>query len=438
MAKEEERLLKAMSRKPGAPTGVRTARHSVAVAPGPGSGLHGYSAPRYPASGTASPSASSTVHHPASPPVNTSEPGTPVKTASFSSPSSPLNPNVVSPPSRSIDSIKGDLQKKAVTNEQPIRSNSRMQNTHHNEKVDELVMKKRTLQGTIASTKRDIEEVRAEIAKLKSKEADLIALLERREQGLHQLVAQIEELEVSSEKDRQAADLKRQEQERLARLNHEAELRRREEEEERKRQLHQQQVQMQHQNVVNSTYQPELPSPASPVRGAFVSDSEDAEARRIAEEEERLLRAMQRQKGGARTSYVRTTPVHVPSAARTDSQQEQQQRMEEQRRREEQKRKEEESQLLQQYASQSGVSHTFRSPPIYDYDAQITFTADFTQWREVPVASEIDKDFTYSITLPVPPGVHFYRFRAGGKWEVNKAQPTGVAPTGDLMNKVEV
>jgi hypothetical protein len=84
-----------------------------------------------------------------------------------------------------------------------------------------------------------------------------------------------------------------------------------------------------------------------------------------------------------------------------------------------------------------GVTKIFVSPQIYDFEAEVKFFADFTNWEEIPITTQMDNNFTYSVTWKVSPGVHFYLFKINGKIEINKHLPTGLAPNGQLMNKVD-
>jgi len=49
--------------------------------------------------------------------------------------------------------------------------------------MDNLQMKKRTILGTMATGRRELEEVRNEITKLKAKEAELVSVLEKKGTG---------------------------------------------------------------------------------------------------------------------------------------------------------------------------------------------------------------------------------------------------------------
>jgi chromosome segregation ATPase len=105
--------------------------------------------------------------------------------------------------------------------------------SQHSVEIENLQMKKRTLLGTIVSTRRDLDEVRNEIAKLKAKESELVALLEKREQSVQQLTQEIEQLEQRGH----AEDSKRKEEEKARRAREEIEKRRKEEEEEERRKI---------------------------------------------------------------------------------------------------------------------------------------------------------------------------------------------------------
>jgi len=64
---------------------------------------------------------------------------------------------------------------------EPPSSSSSMASPHSSRfEIENLHMKKRTVLGTITSGRRDLEEVRNEIAKLTAKEAELVTLLEKK------------------------------------------------------------------------------------------------------------------------------------------------------------------------------------------------------------------------------------------------------------------
>jgi len=113
---------------------------------------------------------------------------------------------------------------------------------------------------------------------------------------------------------------------------------------------------------------------------------------------------------------------------------------------EENKKKGEEQRLNQEKELQQRIAHlqhtggvtkTFISTQIYDFDADVKFIADFTNWEEIPITTPMDNNFTFSVTWKVAPGFHFFIFKINGKSEINRSLPTGLAPNGQLMNKVE-
>jgi len=180
-------------------------------------------------------------------------------------------------------------------------------------------------------------------------------------------------------------------------------------------------------------------------------------------EELRLMRAMSRKPGAAGTNnrasmynppVAKAVPQAKPQQEPAWKEQERSRETERlARATEDNRRKEEERRVTLDLQNQARISeeqhiaaiqsrggdlHTFTSPTIYDFEADVKICGDFTDWREVPITSEMDKNFSYSIALPVNRGLHFYRFKVAGKWDVNRNLPTGVAPTGELMNKVDI
>jgi len=114
---------------------------------------------------------------------------------------------------------------------------------------------------------------------------------------------------------------------------------------------------------------------------------------------------------------------------------------EEKRRREEEERAARERELQERIVhlqAPGGTRKTFISPQIYDFDAEVKFVADFTNWEEIPITTSMDNNFTYSVTWSVTPGVHFFLFKINGKTEINKNMATALAPNGQLMNKVDI
>jgi len=287
-------------------------------------------------------------------------------------------------------------------------------------------MKKRTLLGTIVSTRRDLDEVRNEIAKLKAKESELVALLEKREQSVQQLTQEIEQLEQRNYAD----DAKRKEDEKAKRIKAEIEQRKREEEEEERKKIEEEEKKILNPQPV---YIPRVLSSDN-----ILQDDDGVNA-----EEQRIMRAMSRpQKTGGGSAMPQRTSGYRPAASAVK------QIPEEERRRiaEENKRKEEENRLAQERSLKDRIAHLqveggvpkrFISPQVYDFDADVRFCADFTKFEDIPINTPIDNNFTHSVNWSVSPGLHFYVFKINGKAEINKNIPTGLAPNGQLMNKIE-
>jgi len=160
-------------------------------------------------------------------------------------------------------------------------------------------------------------------------------------------------------------------------------------------------------------------------------------------EELRIMRAMSRPgKGAAPTAERRASSVKQSSAVSKPAMSE----ADKQRIAEENKKKENENRAAQERDLQERVAHlqhpggvkkTFISAQVYDFDAEVKFIADFTNFEEIPITTAMDNNFTFSVTWQVKPGFHFYLFKINGKTEINKHLPTGLAPNGSLMNKIE-
>jgi len=379
-------------------------------------------------------------------------------------------------------------------------SNHERHVSQHADQIEQLQLKKRTVLGTMTSTKRELDDLRSEIAKLKSKEAELVSLLEKRESSVQQLTQQIEELEnaqrgveegrrkVEEEKARylreeierrkkeEEEERKKREEEDRKRREEEAERRKKEEELERKRREEEEKkLTTIDEDALNRTskqsvsaYIAPIKQPVSPSYNRAPSN-EQLPNEGMNAEESRILRAMSRAKSGTalgstvttgRTSSYRpaepktvTSPKQpAPEPAWKEQERireaERQTRVAEDNRRKEEERraildqqskaKQTEQQRIMEIQQRGGKLCKFSSPVVYDIDVDVKICGDFTDWQEIPITSEIDGNFQYTISLPVSPGVHFYRFKIGNKWDVNKNLPTGVAPTGDVMNKVDV
>jgi len=274
--------------------------------------------------------------------------------------------------------------------------------------------------GTISTTRRDLEEVRSEIAKLKNRETELVSLLEKREQSVQQLTQEIEEIE----KKDYTEEIRRKEEEKAKRLKEEVERRRQEEvlEEERKK------TDEADKKVLNpqTVYSP---------RSDEVINQDGLNA-----EEERIMRAMSRPGKTGMIGTGRVSNVKPVAAKPAMSEAERQRIAEENRRKEDEQRVQQEKELQQRIAHlqvAGGVKKTFVSSQVYDFDAEVKFISDFTNFEEIPITTSIDNNFTYSVTWSVKPGPHFYLFKINGKTEINKHIPTGLAPNGSLMNKVD-
>jgi myosin heavy subunit len=292
--------------------------------------------------------------------------------------------------------------------------------------IESLQLKKRTILGTIATTRRDLDEVRAEIAKLKNKEAELVSLLEKREQSVHQLTQEVEELE-KKEREQVADVQKHKDEEKARRQREEIERRRQEDVEEERRRLEQEEK-----KLLN-------PQPVYSPR----SYEEEADVDGLNAEEQRIMRAMSRPgKGGAvgagRVSNIK--PAAAAPAKPAMSEAEKQRIAEENKKKEEEQRIQQEKDLQQRIAHlqvPGGVKKTFISAQVYDFDADVKFLSDFTHFEEIPITTPMDNNFTFSVSWTVSPGPHFYLFKINGKAEINKNLPTGLAPNGLLMNKVD-
>jgi hypothetical protein len=314
---------------------------------------------------------------------------------------------------------------KAVAQEKPKAVNFQAPSAPQNSaEIENLQLKKRTLLGTIVSTRRDLEDVRNEIAKLKSKESELVSLLEKREQSVQQLTQDIEQLEHRNS----AEDSRRKEEEKTRRIKEEIASRKKEEEEEERRRIEEEEK-----KILNP----------QPVYAPRVASSENLQDDGVNAEELRLMRAMSRpQKAGGQSTMPQRTSGYRPAASAVK------QIPEEERRRmaEENKRKEEENRVAQEQRLKERVAHLqheggiakkFISPQVYDFDADVRFCADFTQFEDIPITTPIDNNFTHSVNWNVSPGLHFYVFKINGKAEINKNIPTGLAPNGQLMNKID-
>jgi len=102
------------------------------------------------------------------------------------------------------------------------------------------------------------------------------------------------------------------------------------------------------------------------------------------------------------------------------------------------KEKKEAEDLQKSLVARGGVAKTFVCEGLYDFDATVTICGSLTGGKEIPVPLDTTA-MEFKITLPVPPGIHFYRFKVDGKWNVDKKKPTGLDPTlSELSNKIEV
>ena len=63
------------------------------------------------------------------------------------------------------------------------------------------------------------------------------------------------------------------------------------------------------------------------------------------------------------------------------------------------------------------VMHTFRFvPPAGTPTVPVSVAGDFNSWSAAPNPMTRDADGSYSVTVPVPPGVHHYKIVDDGKW----------------------
>jgi len=86
----------------------------------------------------------------------------------------------------------------------------------------------------------------------------------------------------------------------------------------------------------------------------------------------------------------------------------------------------------------SGIPTTFVCDGIMDFDATVHFCGTLTGGKEVLVPLD-ENSMEFKITLPAPPGVHYYRFKVYNKWQIDKTKPTGIDPIlADLANKIEI
>jgi len=342
----------------------------------------------------------------------------------------PTHSNEPSAPTPSFSQKQPIASKPATEKPKPvpaITSLSANQSASRSAEIEALQLKKRTILGTIGTTRRDLEEVRSEIAKLKSKETELVSLLEKRDQAVQQLNQDIEDLE----KKDHSEELRRQEDAKAKRVAAEVERRRQDEIDEERKKLDEQE---------GRNFNPQ---PIYSPRGGE-EDAKDLDG--LTAEEQRIMRAMSRPgKGGtagATTGGGRAS-ISKPSSAVSKpavNEAEKQRIAEENRRKDEEQRAHQERDLQQRIAhlqTPGGVRKTFISSQCYDFDAEVKFVADFTNFEEIPITTPIDNNFTYSVTWSVKPGPHFYLFKINGKTEINKNLATGLAPNGSLMNKVD-
>jgi len=244
--------------------------------------------------------------------------------------------------------------------------------------------------------------------------------------AIQQINQEIENLE---QKD-YTEDLRRKEEEKTKRVNAEVERRRKEEEGDERKKIEEAEAEK---KILN-------PQPLYSPRANEEEQNEDG----LNAEELRIMRAMSRPGKGAapptttgRASSVKqSSAVSKPAMSDADKQR----IAEENRKKEEESRASHEKDLQQRIAhlqQPGGVKKTFVSSQVYDFDADIKFIADFTNFEEIPITTSIDNNFTYTVTWNVNPGFHFYLFKINGKTEINKNIPTGLAPNGSLMNKIE-
>jgi len=216
--------------------------------------------------------------------------------------------------------------------------------------IEALQLKKRTILGNIGTTRRELEEVRVEIAKLKSKEAELVSLLEKRDQAVQQLNQDIDDL---VQKDH-SEEIRRQDDAKAKRIAAEVERRRQEEIEDERKKLDE------------SEGRNFNPQPIYSPRGG----EEDAtEQDGLTAEEQRLMRAISRPgKGGTGveqqqpTRGARVSNVKPSSAVSKPNEAERQRIAEENKRKEDEQRAHQENDLQQRIAhlqAPGGVKKNF-------------------------------------------------------------------------------
>jgi len=345
-------------------------------------------------------------------------------------PFAPVNSFTKKQPSVAVKPIPTSTEKvKPLPLEKPkpipsVTSNSTALKNSSSE-IESLQLKKRTIIGTIGGTRRELEEVRSEIAKLKNRESELVSLLEKREAAVHQLIS---EIEIFEQKDHTENLKRKEDDEKSKRAKDEMEKRRKEEADEERKKIEEEDKKI---------YNPQpLYSPRS---------EEELNEDGLNAEELRIMRAMSRPgkigapiSGGRKSSVKQSSAVNSAKPAMSEA--DKQRIYDENRKKEEEQRASQERDLQQRIAhlqQPGGVKKTFSSSQVYDFDAEVKFIADFTNFEEIPITTSIDNNFTYTVTWNVNPGFHFYLFKINGKTEINKNIPTGLAPNGSLMNKIE-
>jgi len=184
-------------------------------------------------------------------------------------------------------------------------------------------------------------------------------------------------------------------------------------------------------------------------------------------EEARLLRAIKSRGKSFRKSEIIKSEINSPQAAPVTSAKSEEkpnkqawkdkrEQMEAERKikaaeAEEKKKREQEAKRLQEeeqrkaaedhhksIIERGGILKTFVCDGLYDFDAKVAICGSLTGSKEIPVLLDAES-MEFKINLPVPPGLHFYRFKVDGRWVVDKKKPTGVDPSiSELANKIEI
>jgi len=108
------------------------------------------------------------------------------------------------------------------------------------------------------------------------------------------------------------------------------------------------------------------------------------------------------------------------------------------KRQQEERSKKEKDDITKSLSTRGGVPTTFCCDGLMEFDAEVFICGSVTGGKEVQVPLDTNA-MEFKITMSVPPGTHFYRFKVDGRWVVDKKKPTGVDPlNSELANKVEL